>query len=560
MTKLCKNCGVNFEIEDEDLKFYEKVSPVFDGRKFKIPEPVECPDCRQQRRLAFRNELNLYHNKCALCGKKFISIYSPDKPYKVYCPECFFSDKWDAMDYGREFDFERPFFEQFKELYDEVPKLGLLVLGDSTNSDYTHDSYRLKNSYLVFDGEQAQDCYYGETFLLLRDSCDFLSVQNSDLLYECVNCTQCYNVKYSRFCHNCSDSSFLTDCVGCKNCFMCANLHRKEYHIFNEPHSPEEYKEKIKSLELNNYSNLEKAKKMFEDFSKTQVKKAYRGHMNENVSGDNIMNCKNVHESFDCANLRDCKYCTNMLMEAYDCWDVDIWGDRLNTAYNCAGIGAGAQQLIGCYYCGFDSNNLYYSIMSWKGSHDIFGCVNLVHKKNCILNKQYNEDEYQKLAANIAEHMIKTGEWGQFFPVKHSSFGYNETVAQQFYPLTKEESDKKGYNWKEKDPQEYKKQTYEIPNDINEVPDSVVDEVLACDDCGRNYKIIPQELKFYKKHEVPVPRKCFFCRHKDRYNTRNPRKLWNRKCDNCGISIQTAYSPERPEKVYCGQCYLKEIV
>ncbi len=34
MQKNCKQCSEQFEITDEDLKFYDKVSPVFNGKKY----------------------------------------------------------------------------------------------------------------------------------------------------------------------------------------------------------------------------------------------------------------------------------------------------------------------------------------------------------------------------------------------------------------------------------------------------------------------------------------------------------------------------------------------
>ena len=126
MLKDCKQCGDKFEISEKDLKFIEKISPVFAGKKCEIPAPTLCPDCRRQRRLAFRNESSLYHRKCDKTGKQIISMYKPEAPFPVYCPEEWFGDTWDARDYGREFDFGRPFFEQFVELRDKVPHLSLI--------------------------------------------------------------------------------------------------------------------------------------------------------------------------------------------------------------------------------------------------------------------------------------------------------------------------------------------------------------------------------------------------------------------------------------------------
>jgi len=65
MQKKCKKCSINFEITNEDLEFYKKVSPVFNGEKIEIPTPTLCPDCRQQRRISFRNFYKLYKSKCS---------------------------------------------------------------------------------------------------------------------------------------------------------------------------------------------------------------------------------------------------------------------------------------------------------------------------------------------------------------------------------------------------------------------------------------------------------------------------------------------------------------
>jgi hypothetical protein len=39
--------------------------------------------------------------------------------------------------------------------------------------------------------------------------------------------------------------------------------------------------------------------------------------------------------------------------------------------------------------------------------------------------------------------MKQTGEWGEFFDTSLSPFGYNETVANEYYPLSEEEATKK---------------------------------------------------------------------------------------------------------------------
>src|SRR4051812_28395712 len=116
--RACASCKNQFTIEPEDFTFYERIQ---------VPPPTRCPDCRQQRRYAWRNERVLYRRNCDLCGKSTVTIYSPNKPFKVYCPPCWWSDNWSALDYGCDFDFSRPFFEQFHELQLQVPRIALLT-------------------------------------------------------------------------------------------------------------------------------------------------------------------------------------------------------------------------------------------------------------------------------------------------------------------------------------------------------------------------------------------------------------------------------------------------
>ena len=76
--KNCKQCSQVFPIYQEDQDFYDKISPVFHKQTFQIPMPTLCPECRQQRRLAWRNDRKLYKRKCDATGKEIISVFSPN--------------------------------------------------------------------------------------------------------------------------------------------------------------------------------------------------------------------------------------------------------------------------------------------------------------------------------------------------------------------------------------------------------------------------------------------------------------------------------------------------
>ncbi|MEK7136870.1 MAG: hypothetical protein AAB853_01165, partial [Patescibacteria group bacterium] len=95
MQKNCLQCGQSFEVTESDLAFYEKVSPEFGGKKYAVPSPSLCPDCRFQRRLMFRNDRYFYTRPSAKSGKELITLYSPDKPYNVVSKEEWWEDDWD---------------------------------------------------------------------------------------------------------------------------------------------------------------------------------------------------------------------------------------------------------------------------------------------------------------------------------------------------------------------------------------------------------------------------------------------------------------------------------
>lgn len=192
-------------------------------------------------------------------------------------------------------------------------------------------------------------------------------------------------------------------------------------------------------------------------------------------------------------------------------------------------------------------------------STDCFGCVGLRRKKYCILNKQYTKEEYEKLVPQIIGHMKKTGEFGEFFPMSMSPFAYNDSVASEYYPLSKEEVQAKGLKWREPDAKEAVSQTYSVPDDIKDVTDAVLSETLGCETCGKGFKIIPQELQFYREMKLPIPRSCWICRHWERRALKNPRIVRQRGCTNCGAQIFSTYAPERSEPVYCEKCYLEFV-
>jgi len=156
--------------------------------------------------------------------------------------------------------------------------------------------------------------------------------------------------------------------------------------------------------------------------------------------------------------------------------------------------------------------------------------------------------------------MKQDWEWWEFFPIELSPWWYNETVANEYYFLEKEEILSLGFKYKEDEEKAlYSWEKYEIQNDIKDVKNDILESILECETCTKNYRIVWPELDFYKKQNIPIPRNCSNCRHLERVKLRNPRKLFDRKCDKCEKDMKSTFEKNREEKVYCEECYEKEV-
>jgi hypothetical protein len=233
---------------------------------------------------------------------------------------------------------------------------------------------------------------------------------------------------------------------------------------------------------------------------------------------------------------------------------------------------------------------------------NVFGCLSLRKKQYCILNKQYTKAEYEALVPKIIAQMNELpyiGEkgrkyrYGEFFPVEFSPFAYNESIAQEYFPLTKSEIEERGYRWREPDIKKYDGaiNSNKLPVKTSQATDAILNDVISCDHgakcnelCTVAFKITPAELAYYRQFKIPLPHLCPNCRHYARLAVRNPLKLWPRQCmclsgeafaksdaykntvkhfhgeAPCPNKFETSYAPERPETIYCEACYQAEIV
>ncbi|MBI3114509.1 MAG: hypothetical protein HYZ07_00940, partial [Candidatus Harrisonbacteria bacterium] len=197
--------------------------------------------------------------------------------------------------------------------------------------------------------------------------------------------------------------------------------------------------------------------------------------------------------------------------------------------------------------------------------------------------------------------------YGEFPPIELSPFRYNDTVAQDFYPLDASRAKAEGFPWYVPEKREYaiSLKAASLPDTIAEVGDGILKETVGCahegactHKCTTAFRVVPQELTFYRKFNISLPRLCPNCRHAARLAQRNPMKLWHRRCmcnstqinadmknprgsaqidpresaryvnttvhfhggSPCPNEFETTYAPERKEIIYCEGCYNAEIV
>jgi len=585
--RACQNCHVEFTIEPDDFAFYEKI---------KVPSPTFCWQCRLVRRMSWRNERTLYKRKCDATGKDIITMFAPEQ-HVVYERDHWWSDKWDQNESGRDYDFNKPFFQQFRELLEKAP-LPNVANSNVINSDYSNHNADAKNCYLVYASYKNEDLAYCSGAVNCKNSLD---------IYKGLNFTQCYEdvlgsdfnrVFFSYDSDESVNSAFLHACKNIIDSLGCINMRNKSHAIFNKIYSKEEYVKERAKYDFGSYKALLDFKKKFAEFIKPYPRRHGFVQKSVNAVGDNILNAKNVYIGFDIfGGVEDSKYIVHGWDRVRDVYDGYGFGANMSNSYEVVDAGLDATYNLFTVFT-HACQNVHYTY-ACQNSKDLFGCVGLRSKQYCIFNKQYTKEEYEALVPKIIQHMNdmlyidangRIYKYGEFFPTELSPFAYNETIAQEYFPKVESEVLEAGYRWRAPDTKQYTVtlQPKDLPDHIRDVSDDILKEVIGCEhagtcneQCMMAFKIIPSELQFYRAMNLALPRLCSNCRHYARLAQRTPFMLWDRECQCGGASSQngvynnlgahphgqtpcsnkfkTSYAPNRAEIIYCESCYQQEV-
>ncbi len=528
-------------------------------RSMNIPPSNICPEERMRICMAERNEWKRYHRKCDKTGASIISAYPAESPYVIYKNDVWWGDSWDAAEYAHEFDFSRPFFDQFIDLQRVVPREGTSIF-QSENCDFNSHIRFSRNCYLNSLVANCEDVYYSYWMVRGKNCFDCVETNDCTLCCECIDTNNCYGCVALQDSSNCSDCLFSYQLTGCRNCLFCSNLANKTYCIRNKPCTKEEFEEAKHAVLNGSWTDWLRANDEWTDIQAQSLHRPTHMLNCENVTGDHIYNSRNCVECYESTNGEDCFYCVSLGDSKNICSGYSIGWPGSELVYFCS-MTRGCTDVAYCTYVWFSSNLRYCD--SCQTCKNCFGCVGLRQKQYCILNKQFTKEEYDALLPRIITHMKTSGEWGEFFPSSSFPYAYNETAAQDRMPLTKQEALKLGFRWsdREEEPPVVQKTIAadKLPDSLNQVADEILQWAIQSKSNGRPFRIIKQELDFYRLMGLPIPRLHPTERHLQRMARRNPPRLWGRKCAKCSKQIESSYPPERKEVVYCENCYLQSI-
>lgn len=548
MNKTCTYCSALFEITDGEKGMYKKIG---------LNIPDICVRCRWKQYMAFWPFGKFRTGKSDLSGESFITVLPEHSRYPIYTSKEWWGDTWDPMLYGMEYDSNRSFFDQLKELQEKVPRPHQQG-AQNIDCDWSDDAWESKNCYLTRSTKRAENILYGYRVIDAKDSIDVSHVFTLDQCYECAYCFNSYNLLFSKNCRDCIESAFLFDCRNLSNCFMCWNLRGKSYCIENVQYTKEEYEEKMKSINLGSHNELEIYKKRYAEILKKQV--VHKEHFNIKTYdsvGTYMTGCNNCTNVFYLEESENCMNCLRGIKERdvidqVGCWEIELSGNN-----SCC---TAAYQLKHSIWC--DNARFSEYCDQCLEIEYCFGSVGLRKKKYCILNKQYTKEEYETLKEKIIAGMKARGEYGLFPPYSLGLCPYNVSTSAIYFPEADEVYVKeRGGYWEEAESKKIEGlSTAELPDNISDVDAVITKQALICPVTGWRYNIAEAELSFLKHKNIALPRVHFDIRTKERMLSLSQSKGESYTCTYCSKNI-TAYYPRNwgYEKIACEECYLREI-
>lgn len=545
--KTCIKCKTAFQINERESAIFKNAD---------IPLAEECSICIWKNLLAFWVFGKFCKTTSALSGKTIITNLPNVRQFPLYTYEEWIGDNWNPLSYGEHHDETRPFLIQLKELQDKVPHPHQSGV-KNVNCEWNDDVWNSKNCYLCRSLLDCEEVYYGYRMFRCKNSIDLVFCFDTELSYDCTYCFNCYKVRHALDARNCIESAFLYDCRNCTNCFMCWNLRNKEYYIRNIQYPKETYAEKIKLINTGSRKIVE------------QLKKELQEHIQKDALHRADSNTKTIHSTGNY--LEECNHCTNCYflqksenahscIRGLECRDVVYEVGSLGEKMVYSAVDGYNYDTITTSHSGYCRYSAYLDYC--LECEYCFGCVSLQKKKYCILNKQYTEIEYKALIQKIKQNMKKEGSWGKFFPMNFAYCGYENSIAQAYFPETQNKIEAQGGYWEnEKEHHECEGvHETEMPDTTKELEKDFSQKAVICPKTKRRFNIAPRELLFYKDHDIPPPIHHPDWRTLERFKPLTSITPHENVCTRCQKEITHFYKSEwNYANILCLDCYHEEV-
>ncbi|MBP6911845.1 MAG: hypothetical protein KBB88_01420 [Candidatus Pacebacteria bacterium] len=547
-------CEKEFSIEEEDIEFL---------RMFKVPAPHFCPTCRRIRRLPHMGMVQLFKRKCDVPehDETMISLFSEECPFPVYDYKYFIGDEFDPMTFGVPYNPQSDHLDTLWKLRKSFPMPSFLNKDvASINSEYSNGGRDTKNAYYCSGCFSCEDMWYTNFANKSKAVMDSRTIRDSDHVYGSLQSDHLYQCSFVYFSSNCTESMLLFDCRNCTDCFGCVNLRNKKYCVFNEQYTKEEYESFIRNLYPLRRSALEKYEVKFWKFVKELPMNASHNVGSENVSGVGIVNSKDLFDVIDAVKAQNVRHADSPLTH-HDSIDF-LFSGGSHHIYGTINIGSQSSWVKFSVSSKFCTDSEY--IFNSKNLSNCFMCFGLQNKSYCILNRQYEKEEYFRIVDEIKSHLVLRGEYGDGLGIEYCAQGYNTSLAQISYPLDDETIHAIG-GYVTVDPEINLEgievlSKEEVPETIEEVDDGIVVKAILCNETKRPFKIIPSELAFYRKMRLPLPTVHPQVRMIEMMRMVPTARMYSTDCAKCQKKIHSIFNPEERYNLYCETCYQSEIL
>ncbi len=515
-TRTCLETGESFEFTQADLDLY---------RSLKVCVSRLSPLARFRRIAARVSGFELY--KRTIEGKELISMFDEASPAKVIPTSEFYGDVFDGRSYAQTYDLTKPFAEQWKTFSWSVPRPAIIQDTTSQNCPWALYDFGFKNCYFTYAGLEMSDSSYADLCVTCTHVVDVTSCIRSEWCYECVACVECARSAYSERCFASQNLRFCADCRNCEDCFGCINLRNKKFCFLNEQLDEETYKKRVAEIVLRDPQVVAAWRaRIRKEVWGAATRRACATYASERSSGDDLVNCRDVDgiDIVDGERVRSscglsvAKDCIDLLygVEAERC-TAGMFCVNCYEATACTGIQDCVQVeysefLYACEYC--------------------FGCIGLQHKKFCIFNTQYTEEEYWSLLDRIKAQLVQEGIYGESPAYDTSLFAYNGSFALAVDPLTEEAAKKLGSRW------------VHFPETNG----------------ARAFRTVTPEVSLIQELGVALPTEHPTVRRLRRMQDLQPLTLVDRSCVKCHTLLRSRHRESSVKEVLCEVCYEQQMI